>query len=92
MPHMADFRARRALFAARQRRFLAVIGPCLIAAVTCIALGASGRRAEPYPTGVALMLVAIAAALMPMDRDRPAPKLALYTALCVCVFVIFVVL
>lgn len=90
---MADFRARRALFANQQRRFLSVIGPCLIAAVTCIVLGAGiQRRAEPYPTGVALLLVVIAAALMPVDRDRPGPKLALYALLCICVFMIFVVL
>ncbi len=93
MPRMADFRARRALFVAGQRRFFAVIGPCLIAAVTCLALTAGGlRRGEPYPTAAALMLVAIAAALMPVDRDRPGPKIALYAALCVCVFAVFAVL
>jgi len=93
MLRMADFRARRGLFAAGQRRFFAVIGPCLIAAITCLALSVGGQgRDEPYPLGVALMLTAIAAALMPIDRDRPGPKLALYAALCVCVFAVFVVL
>lgn len=90
---MADFRERRAIFAAGQRRFLAVVGPCVIAAAAILALGAAlPLRGQPFPTGLALMLGGIAAALMPVARDRPGPKLALFAALCALVFLVLAVL
>lgn len=90
---MADFRERRAIFVARQRRFVAVVGPCLIAAAAIIALGAAmPLREQPFPTGVALLLGLIAAALMPVARDRPGPKLALFAAVCALVFIILALL
>lgn len=90
---MATFQERRQLFAHQQRRFIAVIGSCLIAAATIVALGAGARlRHEPFPLGVALMLGVFAAALMPIDRDRPAAKLALFGLLCACVWIVLVLL
>ncbi len=90
---MADFRERRQLFAARQGRFVSVIGPCVIAAAAIIALGAGMQvRHASFPLGVALVLVAVAAALMIVDRDRPAAKLSLFALLCACIFVVLVLL
>lgn len=90
---MADFRERRAIFVARQRRFVAVVGPCAIAAVAIIALGAAmPARGYPFPVGVAALLGLLAVALMPVQRDRPGPKLALFVALCTLVVLILAAL
>lgn len=87
------FAERRHLFARRQRRFIALIGPCLIAAMTIIALGAGTRaRHEPFPILVAFLVCGFALVLTPMDRDRPRPKLALFGTLCALVFAILVLL
>jgi hypothetical protein len=84
---------RRRAFAARQRRFIAMIGPCLIAALTVLALGAGERlRGLPFSLGPALLIGALAAGLMVVDRDRPAPKLWLFGLLCFLVFIILIVL
>jgi peptidoglycan/LPS O-acetylase OafA/YrhL len=87
------FADRRRVFAARQRRFIAVIGPCLIAALTILALGAGERlRGLPFSLAPALLIGALAAGLMVVDRDRPGPKLWLFSLLCFLVFIILVVL
>jgi hypothetical protein len=87
------FADRRRVFAARQRRFIAVIGPCLIAALTVLALGAGERlRGLPFALVPALLIAALAAGLMIVDRDRPGPKLWLFGLLCFLVFVILVAL
>lgn len=86
---MADFRERRAIFVAGQRRFVAVVGPCAIAATAIIALGAAlPARGYPFPLGVAALLGLLAVALMPVQRDHPGPKLALFAALCTLVVLI----
>ncbi len=75
----------------RQRRFIAVVGPCLIAALTILALGAGSRvRGLPFPLPPTLLLGLLAVALMPLDRDRPGPKLWLFGLLCFLVFIILV--
>lgn len=90
---METFADRRRAFAARQRRFIAAIGPCVIAALTILALGAGERvRGLPFSLMPALLLGLLAAGLMVVDRDRPAPKLWLFGLLCFLVFVILVVL
>lgn len=90
---METFADRRRAFAARQRRFIAVIGPCLIAALTILALGAGERvRGLPFSLMPALLIAALAAALMVVDRDRPGPKLWLFGFFCFLVFIILVVL
>jgi hypothetical protein len=87
------FAERRRLFARQQRRFIALIGPCLIAATTIIALGAGTRaRHEPFPALVAFLLGGLALILTPMDSDRPRPKLLLFGTLCALVFAILVLL
>jgi hypothetical protein len=90
---METFAARRRLLANQQRRFIAIIGPCLIAAMTIIAIGAGMRvRHNPFPTGVAFLLCGLALALIPVDIDRPRPKLLLFGSLCALVFAILVLL
>jgi hypothetical protein len=90
---METFAQRRRLFMRQQRRFIALIGPCLIAAMTIIALGAGLRlRHEPFPVLVALLLGGFAVILTPIDIDRPRPRLLLFSALCVLVFAILVLL
>lgn len=87
------FADRRRIFAARQRRFIAVIGPCLIAAATILAIGAGERlRGLPFSLAPALLIGALAIGLMVVDRDRPGPKLWLLGLLCFLVFIILVVL
>lgn len=87
------FADRRRAFADRQRRFIAAIGPCLIAALTILAVGAGERvRGLPFSLAPALLLGALAAGLMVVDRDRPGPKLWLFGFLCFLVFIILVVL
>ena len=87
------FADRRQAFAARQRRFIGVIGPCLIAALTILALGAGERvRGLPFSLMPALLIGVLAAGLMVIDRDQPGPKLWLFGLLCFLVFVILVVL
>ncbi len=91
--HPETFADRRRVFAARQRRFIAVIGPCVIAAVTILAIGAGERlRGLPFSLMPALLIGALAAGLMLVDRDRPGPKLWLFGLLCFLVFLILVVL
>ena len=54
------FADRRRIFAARQRRFIAVIGPCLIAALTILALGAGERlRGLPFSLAPALLIALV---------------------------------
>lgn len=90
---METFAERRRAFAERQRRFIGVVGPCLIAAFTILALGAGSRaRGLPFPLSPAFLIGALAAGLMVVDPRRPAPKLWLFSLLCVLVFVILVVL
>jgi hypothetical protein len=90
---MESFAERRRLIAKQQRRFIAVIGPCLIAAMTIIALGAGMRaRHTPFPPMVAALLCGLALALIPVDMDHPRPKLILFGALCALVFIILVLL
>lgn len=90
---MESFADRRQQFALRQRRFIAVVGPCLIAALAVIALGAGSRvRGLPFPLSAAALLGALGVVLMIVDRDRPAPKLWLYSLLCFLVFVVLVIL
>ncbi len=90
---METFAARRRLLARQQRRFVAVIGPCLIAAMTVIAVGAGMRvRHNPFPTSVAFLLCGLALVLIPVDIDRPGPKLLLFATLCALVFAILVLL
>lgn len=90
---METFADRRRAFARQQRRFIAVVGPCLIAAFTILALGAGSRvRGLPFPLRPSLLLGALAAALMVVDRDRPGPKLWLFGLFCFLVFIILVVL
>jgi hypothetical protein len=91
--HAETFAARRRAFAARQQRFIAVIGPCLVAALTILALGAGERlRGLPFSLMAALLIGVLAAGLMVVDRDRPGPKLWLFGLLCFLVFIILVVL
>jgi len=93
MARMETFADRRRAFGERQRRFLAVIGPCLIAAFAILVLGAGSRvRGLPFPLPAAALLGALAVALMVVDQDRPGPKLWLYSLLCALVFIILVVL
>ncbi len=90
---METFADRRRAFAERQRRFIAVVGPCLIAAFTILALGAGSRlRGLPFPLPPALLIGALAVGLMIVDPQRPAAKLWLFTLLCFLVFIILVVL
>jgi hypothetical protein len=90
---METFADRRRAFGQRQRRFIAVVGPCLIAALTILVLGAGSRvRGLPFPLQPSLLLGALAAALMVVDRERPGPKLWLFGFLCFLVFIILVVL
>lgn len=90
---METFADRRRAFARQQRRFIAVVGPCLIAAFTILALGAGSRvRGFPFPLQPSFLLGALAAGLMVVDRDRPGPKLWLFSLLCLLVFIILVVL
>lgn len=92
-PSTETFADRRRAFGSRQRRFIAVVGPCLIAAFTILALGAGERaRGLPFSLMPTLLLGLLAAALMIVDRDRPGPKLWLFGLLCALVFVILVVL
>ena len=85
------FADRRRLLARRQRRYLAVIGPCLIAAFASLALGVGARvRQIPFPLSAALLLCGLAVCLAPFDLDRPAPKLILFAALCAIVVTILV--
>lgn len=87
------FADRRRVYLERQRRFIAVIGPCLIAACAIVALGAGARvRGLPFSLSPALLLGTLAAALMVVDRDRPVPKCALFGLLCALVVVILVIL
>jgi hypothetical protein len=90
---METFAERRRAFAERQRRFTGVVGPCLIAALTILALGVGSRlRGLPFPLSPALLIGALAAGLMIVDPHRPAAKLWLFSLLCALVFVILVVL
>ncbi len=90
---METFADRRRAFAERQRQFIAVVGPCLIAAFTILALGAGSRlRGLPFPLPPALLIGALAVGLMIVDPNRPAAKLWLFTLLCFLVFIILVVL
>ncbi|MDQ2786186.1 MAG: hypothetical protein M3Y58_14425 [Chloroflexota bacterium] len=90
---METFADRRRAFVERQRRFLGVIGPCLIAALTILALGAGSRlRGLPFPLSPALLIGAFAVGLMVVDPQRPAAKLWLFSLLCFLVFIILVVL
>ena len=89
---METFAERRRAFAKRQRRFIGVVGPCLIAAFTILALGAGSRvRGLPFPLSPALLIGAFAASLMIVDPQRPAAKLWLFSLLCFLVFIILVV-
>lgn len=90
---METFADRRRAFAERQRRFIGIVGPCLIAAFTILALGAGSRvRGLPFPLAPALLLGAFAVGLMVVDPHRPAAKLWLFGLLCFLVFIILVVL
>ena len=90
---METFADRRRAFAERQRRFIGVIGSCVIAAVTILALGAGSRlRGLPFPLPPSLLIGALAAGLMVVDPHRPAAKLWLFSLLCFLVFVILVIL
>jgi hypothetical protein len=90
---METFADRRRAFVDRQRRFIAAVGPCLIAAFTIFGLGAGSRvRGVPFPLPPSLLLGLLAAALMLVDRDRPGPKLWLFGLLCFLVFLILVIL
>ncbi len=90
---METFADRRRVFAERQRRFISVVGPCLIAAFTILALGAGLRaRGLPFPLPPALLIGALAVGLMAVDPQRPAPKIWLFSLLCFLVFIILVVL
>ncbi|MCA1666438.1 MAG: hypothetical protein LC793_03375 [Thermomicrobia bacterium] len=90
---METFADRRRAFAERQRRFIGVVGPCLIAAFTILALGAGSRlRGLPFPLSPALLIGAFAVGLMIVDPQRPAAKLWLFSLLCLLVILILVVL
>ncbi|MDQ6833932.1 MAG: hypothetical protein M3008_11085 [Chloroflexota bacterium] len=90
---METFADRRRVFAERQRRFISVVGPCLIAALTILALGAGSRvRGLPFPLPPALLIGALAVGLMAVDPHRPATKLWLFSLLCFLVFIILDVL
>jgi hypothetical protein len=90
---METFAERRRLIARQQRRFIGIIGPCVIAAMTIIAIGAGMRiRHEPFPISVAFLLAAFALILIPVDIDRPRTKLVLLGVLCLLVFAILVLL
>jgi hypothetical protein len=90
---METFAERRRLIARQQRRFIGVIGSCVIAAMTIIAIGAGARiRHEPFPISVAFLLGAFALVLIPVDIDRPRTKLVLLGVLCILVFAILVLL
>lgn len=85
------FADRRRLLARRQRRYIAVIGPFLIAAFAALALGVGARvRQVPFPLPAALLLSGLAVCLAPFDLDRPAPKLILFAVLCALVVAILV--
>lgn len=87
------FADRRRLLARQQRRYIAVIGPCLLAAFATLALGVGARvRQEVFPLGAALLLCGLAVCLAPFDLDRPAPKLALFAALCAIVVAVLALL
>ncbi|MHB8646859.1 MAG: hypothetical protein ACYDAR_13800 [Thermomicrobiales bacterium] len=90
---METFADRRRAFAERQRRFIGLVGPCLIAAFTILALGAGSRvHGLPFPLSPALLIGALALGLMIVDPHRPTAKLWLFSLLCFLTLIILVVL